>query len=861
MSNTSLYDKSAVMYVLSALIKDSTLLTRTKYNLTEYDFLGAHKIVFSAVNNLLREGFQTLSPQQIDVYLKQYPNKYEVYDKEGGIDYLVNIEALLKYKFIDVEFDHYYETVKKYSILRDFEKAGIDTKQFYNPDVNIFQLDKEKEKFNKLEIKDLFNVVREKIASLEDNTIGKSLVREKKAAEGLEELLEEIKRGETIGYPLEGDIFNYIAKGARLGRLFLYSAPTGHGKALPNSVSIPTFYNGFKKVEEIKKGDFLIDRKGQATKVLETFPQGKKEVYEILFKDGRRALSSVDHLWTFHYGDIRYNKMQTKTLQEIINIVDKEGYQDRDGAYRIKVPMNKAVEYKEKDLKINPYLLGLFLGDGSFREQDKNKSLSFSTSDIELIEKITEITGWTHKKYTEKNYSNYFIQNGKLIKISEFLKDYPELINTYSYNKFIPKDYLYGSIEQRKSLVQGLLDSDGTVYNNKVRYTTTSELLREQFVELCYSLGYTVSVKTENKERVTYNIQIGAPLFERKSLFRLTRKINKFDLNKRSEKYEFNPIINIQKENYEEEMTCFLVDNEEHLFLMNDYIVTHNTRFLVGNACSLSLPYIENDEIIIKKDLQKVVFIATEMDPDEIQTLVLAWVSGVDEEKILTNTYNDYEENLIINAIKIIKEYSENFVIEKISDPSIGTLKAKLIRYIIQDSFYHIFYDYIFMTPALRAEFGNGQRDDVLLMMMANTLKELASDYGVFIYSATQVNRDWEKRHFRNENVIAGSKAVGDKVDFGVVAVKIPQEEREIIVEMLQAEGISQIPNIVIDIYKNRRGKITDAKLFRAFDYGTCRSKDLLLTDTNYNKIHGVGKIKYEFIKRTLIETDVYANE
>ena len=80
-------------------------------------------------------------------------------------------------------------------------------------------------------------------------------------------------------------------------------------------------------------------------------------------------------------------------------------------------------------------------------------------------------------------------------------------------------------------------------------------------------------------------------------------------------------------------MTCFLVDNNEHLFLMNDYIVTHNTRFMVGNACAISLPYIENGKIIVREGLEKVLFVATEMSADEIQTLVLAYVSGINEEK------------------------------------------------------------------------------------------------------------------------------------------------------------------------------------------------------------------------------------
>jgi replicative DNA helicase len=119
------------------------------------------------------------------------------------------------------------------------------------------------------------------------------------------------------------------------------------------------------------------------------------------------------------------------------------------------------------------------------------------------------------------------------------------------------------------------------------------------------------------------------------------------------------------------------------------------TRYMVGNACSLALPRIENGKVIIKDDLTPVLFIATEMEPDEIQTLVLAYVSGVNEDKILNHTYNLEEKRLIDIAVKIIEEYSHNFMIEKISDPSISTVRTKITKYILTNKIYHIFYDYI----------------------------------------------------------------------------------------------------------------------------------------------------------------------
>jgi len=150
----------------------------------------------------------------------------------------------------------------------------------------------------------------------------------------------------------------------------------------------------------------------------------------------------------------------------------------------------------------------------------------------------------------------------------------------------------------------------------------------------------------------------------------------------------------------------------------------------------------------------------------------------------------------------------------------------------------------------------SGLREDVTLMMLSNTLKEIAADYNIFMLSGTQVNRGWEKRHFRNENNIAGSKAIADKTDFGMIATRISDEEFESIGTLIKEKDL-EMPNIVIDIYKNRRGRIVNAKLFRKFDYGTCRAKDIIMTDTSYKMFYDLGQIDYSFKVKDLLEVVV----
>ena len=511
MAEKQLYDSYSTMYVLGALLRQPSLIHETKYILTENDFEGLPKIVFGVIYNLSVEGVTNIKPTDIDIYLKQYTKQYEIYKKKRGLEYLKGLYELVDYTFDINQFDYHYNRIKKFTILRDFNRNGIDIKPFYNPDADFTELEKENQKLNSFEVQDIFNKVREKVAVIEDQNISKSNIKAINISSGLKGLIEDLKQNPEVGYPLDGEYLNFAARGARLGKLFLYSAPTGHGK----------------------------------------------------------------------------------------------------------------------------------------------------------------------------------------------------------------------------------------------------------------------------------------------------------------------------------------------------------TRFFVGNACALSLPYIEDGKIITKKDLTPVLFIATEMDPDEIQTLVLSYVSGVDEDKLLTNRLTEKDEKLIEIALKIIEEYSENFKIEKISDPSISTLRSKITKYILNDNYYHIFYDYIFTSPSLNLEFSRtGLREDVVLMMLANTLKEIASDYNVFVYTGTQVSRGWEKAKFRNENFIAGAKAIADKADFGAIAIKISSDELEALQPLLAADGIKEKPNVVLDVYKNRRGRITNAKIFRVFDYGTCRTKDLIITDTNLNKwnLGGTGRFQYQYDIQDLLD-------
>jgi hypothetical protein len=373
-------------------------------------------------------------------------------------------------------------------------------------------------------------------------------------------------------------------------------AGAGCGKCIPNSTNIPT-PDGWRKVEEIKIGDYLFDRQGNPTKVLGVYPQGKKEVYEITFGDGRQAKCSIDHIWSVHkrtWGEANYYRERTteEILKDNYKIVDKRGRKQ----HSYSIPCCQPVQYSEKTYLIHPYVIGAFLGDGCCKGHSR---LVLSSENDEIPEYCAELIGnieikdWYGQKY-KHTFFNKTTQEYLLTK--DFFKDFSEELLQYSYDKKIPSIYKYGSIEQRYQLLQGLFDTDGSIQKNNgsVSFTSTSLSLIKDVQEVLYSLGHS-SIITETKRKslytnTCYTLRVNMSHKDKINLFKLKRKrkiAESFKDKKQRHDYTKTTIVNIKKLDYSEDMTCFYVDNREHLFLMNDFIVTHNTSVLTERISHL----------------------------------------------------------------------------------------------------------------------------------------------------------------------------------------------------------------------------------------------------------------------------------
>ena len=760
-----------------------------------------------------------------------------------------------------MSFDYYYNRLKKFSLLRAYDTYGIDVSNIYDPD-NILDAKKKQLQEDLIDNSSLEQIA-DKIDKIVDEIrlkyVNNSFGEASQAGEGIMELIDDLKQHPEAGVPLYGSLINTVTRGARLKKFYLRSASSGTGKAIPNYTIIPT-PTGEKRVDEIKVGDYLFGQDGKPTKVLNIYPQPEdKETWKITFADGTVAECCSEHLWEYRYQTHKGGAYRVENTETIYNrmLKLKNGLKDSlNKEYRFHIKINEPVEYPEKNYYLHPYVMGAFLGNGSFRYIPSNKNLNFSSENEEIPNYISKLLGegFYPYNYTHANYNWVFknIDNPKHnIWVEEFLKECPELIMAKSEDKFIPKIYLQGSIKQRFDLLQGLMDTDGSIdKKGKMDFTTVSPRLRDDFIYLCRSLGFIATYSIDKREdKYTtgkcYTIHIQCKKEIKPDCFHLQRKKDKAiayaNSNKRQEFKDHIAIVNIERTNKKVPMTCFTVDNDSHLFLMNDFIVTHNTRTMAADTCYIGCDEIYDDTFgwIKNGTAEPALFIATEQDLSEIQTMMLAFLSNVNEEHILCGKYEGDEEERVRYAARVLQR--SPVYIEELPDFSLKDVEDRIKKNIRDHDVRYVFMDYIHSSMKILEEItrrsgGVKLREDNILFMLSAKLKEICNVYGVFIMSATQLNGDYKDAEEPDQNLLRGAKSIADRVDFGSILLGVNQKDLEAL-EKILASNLFDKPTIKLSIYKNRRGRYKGIYLWCKADLGTCRVEPMFATTYNYELV------------------------
>jgi phosphate starvation-inducible protein PhoH and related proteins len=364
----------------------------------------------------------------------------------------------------------------------------------------------------------------------------------------------------------------------------------GRAHPLHSKILTPT---GWREMGGLKVGDLVIGSDGRPTQVIGVFPQGKKLVYRVTMSDGASALACAEHLWAVRTAsDKRRNKplrvLQTQEMMESLRCFHQ---------YRYELPLLSApVEWEFRQTPLDPYALGLLLGDGCITGKT---SPSFTTSDAELVSSLESSLAGMNLSFRRKSGIDYTITNpaaghgGFIIRnpLTQALREL-HLSGTYSATKFIPEDYLYNSAAVRLAVLQGLLDTDGgpvtqTGRTCRIQYVTTSERLKDDVLFLVRSLGGVAHWRRRKAEGRKPGFAGGREVSYRNDAYvldiRLPEGLEPFRLTRKAAVYHGHGggrpmrFIKSIEPVCEEETQCISVAATDSLYVTDDFILTHNT--------------------------------------------------------------------------------------------------------------------------------------------------------------------------------------------------------------------------------------------------------------------------------------------
>lgn len=376
---------------------------------------------------------------------------------------------------------------------------------------------------------------------------------------------------------------------------------SGIGKEQPISEPVLT-EDGWVNIGDIRVGTKVFGEDGKLHNVIGVYPQGIKDVYEVTFRDGTKTRCGLDHLWTVSttkqrknmrkHHDYRFKVLPLKEIMKDYRTERRAFIKKGQGHYQYKysVPINNPIEfniYKDSDLKINSYMLGFLLGD--------NK-------DIRILLESFEIGLDEHE----------------------------------SGGKFVPRKYLYSSIDNRRKLLSGFININGQVADGFIICSFYSSRLAHDVAELARSLGFVCLINscdlTNEDDTKKYKISIIGNDYSTLDLY----SEHKNKLQKKHTEY-VKSITNIELVG-KEESQCIMLDSSSGLYITRDYIVTHNTT-IVKEMCETLV----GDEGYIHFDIGR------EAGAEAIEGIVTEKIENWDKlcdvvEDIIENKETDYPD-------------------------------------------------------------------------------------------------------------------------------------------------------------------------------------------------------------------------
>jgi phosphate starvation-inducible PhoH-like protein len=362
------------------------------------------------------------------------------------------------------------------------------------------------------------------------------------------------------------------------------------GRAQPYNRQVLT-PDGFRAIGSLRVGDLVIGSNGLPTPVLGVYSRGRREVFHVRAQDGASTLCCGEHLWAVATRDDRRRGKPLRVLEtrEMLGQLRAAHY------HRFELPLiSRPVEFLPRQVPLDPYALGLLLGDGYL---PATTTSVFTTSDAELVSALEQ--GLEGVDVRHRGGLHYLLRQTPAVQgavrvanpVTAALREL-NLAGTRSNTKFVPERYLHNSSEVRLAALQGLLDSDGGPVTQRdrtcrVQYVTTSPRLRDDVVFLVRSLGGVAYWRTRPAAGRAPGYARGRDVHHRSDAYvldiRLPEGIEPFRLARKRELYSRSGggrpmrFIDSIEPAGEAETLCIQVAAADSLYVTDDFLVTHNT--------------------------------------------------------------------------------------------------------------------------------------------------------------------------------------------------------------------------------------------------------------------------------------------
>jgi replicative DNA helicase len=767
--------------LLASMMLDKDVIGQVVQIINREAFFQAdHQIVYDIVVKLYEQN------KPIDaVIVREELAKRQLLEEIGGVPYLMQILSAVPSA---AHGAHYAGIVREKALLRQLISASNETlRDAYAPHEGVDVIVDKAEKR-------VFEIAQKKVGS---------------STEPLNKILHEVfemienkgQRGLETGYFDLDDMLN----GLQNGEMIIVAARPSMGKAQPIDANVLTL-DGWKPMGVVKVGDKLASVDGAPSEVVGLYPQGCRQVYRITFADGRSTECCAEHLWRVHFR--QWDAPRVITTAELMELLSRKRYRNR-----LWIDTFSGEFGTDDGLPLDPWLLGVLLGDGSIA----GTSVRFSTAEPEMVERVKAAIGSEMSVTAAGGYDYRVVQRDEahragIQRVSPNpVKTALEQLGLWDHSadaKFIPPRYLNASRESRARLLAGLLDTDGWVEKwRSPRFATCSEQLAKDVVSLTRSLGGTASyfpkatTYTYRGERrcgamsFVCNIQHVAAA----SLVTLEHKRERLEQGRRRQRRLNVAAVTPTRVT---ETQCIAVSHPSRLYVTDDFVVTHNTAFAMnliegiaadrGHACAV---------------------FSLEMSKQQLAQRMLCSRGKIDSHKLRRGMLQAHEYAHLANVVGQLA----NAPVWVDDAPGLTPLelRAKARRLKLQHDIKCIMIDYMQLMDNPGVESRQQQISEI-----SRAIKAVAREINVPVIALSQLNRSSESRDGHRPRMSDLRESGSIEQDADVIALLHREDYYHLQDPDFQPDNIAEVI-----IAKQRNGPTGTVKLF--FDNKSTRFENL----------------------------------